>query len=110
MEDVKQLCERVLIIDHGKLLFDGNLSDIVKKYSTHKLVKIEFEEKVSKEQLKEFGEILDYEPYSATISVDREQSSTIASEILKNFSVEDVVIEEESIDNIVRKIFIGKQL
>ncbi|OGD10261.1 ABC transporter, partial [Candidatus Amesbacteria bacterium RIFOXYB1_FULL_44_23] len=36
MDDVKELCERVVIIDHGKLIFDGKLNDIIKKYADHK--------------------------------------------------------------------------
>src|SRR3989339_111096 len=38
MDDVKELCKRVIVIDHGKLLFDGQLDKVIKKYSRHKLL------------------------------------------------------------------------
>src|SRR3972149_2641479 len=46
MDDVKELCERVIIIDKGRLLFDGALAEIIKKYADHKLITVVFGEEV----------------------------------------------------------------
>ncbi|MBO8894315.1 ABC transporter, partial [Staphylococcus aureus] len=45
MEDVKQLCDRVIVIDHGKILFDGRLEAIIQKFADHKTLEIVFGEK-----------------------------------------------------------------
>ena len=105
MQDVEQLCERVIIIDHGKILFDGKLENIVKKYAKDKLLSIVFEEKVAKEKLTRFGKILEYEPSRTVIAVARNQSSSVAGKILENFSVEDLTIEEVPIEDIIRDVF-----
>ena len=42
MEDVKELCRRVIIIDKGKILFDGELSEIVEKYAPFKIIEVVF--------------------------------------------------------------------
>lgn len=108
MEDVKELCKRVIIIDKGKILYDGDLEDIVKKYSTHKLLSVEFTKKVTKEDFKDVGKIIEFDPYKITLSVKREQSNSVASHLLDSFPVEDLTIEEESIEEIIRQVFTSK--
>ncbi len=105
MEDVKELCERVIIIDHGKILFDGKLNDIVKEYAKNKFLSVVFSEKVTKDRLEKLGEIKDYEPYKTIISVPREQSNHVAAKLLEHFPVEDLNIEEADIEDIIRDVF-----
>lgn len=105
MQDVEQLCERVIIIDHGKILFDGKLEDIVRKFAKEKLISVVFEDKVEKEKLQPFGKVIAYDPPRATIAVPRGQSSSVAAKILESFNVEDVTIEEMQIEEIIRDVF-----
>lgn len=105
MQDVEQLCERVIIIDHGKILFDGKLEDIVRKFAKEKLISVVFEDKVEKEKLQPFGRVIAYDPPRATIAVPRGQSSSVAAKILESFNVEDVTIEEMQIEEIIRDVF-----
>lgn len=105
MQDVKQLAERVIIIDHGKLIFDGKLDDIVKKYAKVKILSIIFKEKVNIEKLKAFGKIEEDDFPKVVISVPLEKSKKIAVDLLQNFSVEDLNIEEPTIEEIIREIF-----
>ncbi len=105
MEDVKQLCERVIIIDHGKILFDGKLADIVKEYAGHKLLTASFEKKIDKESLRAFGKIEEYEPLRVVLSIPRDKSSDIAAKLLDKFPVEDLNIEEPKIEDIIRDVF-----
>lgn len=105
MQDVEQLCERVIIIDHGKILFDGKLEDIVKKFAKEKLLSIIFDEKVEKEKLTQFGKIIEYDPPRVVIAVPRSQSSSTAGKILESFTVDDITIEEVTIEDIIRDVF-----
>jgi len=54
MDDVKELCERVVIIDKGKLLFDGKLEQIINKFASHKLITAVFSKPVKKTDLKKY--------------------------------------------------------
>lgn len=108
MEDVRQLCKRVIIIDHGKILYDGKLSDIVKKFSKEKFIKVVFEEVIKEEGLKKFGEVKDFDGVSATIVLKRENTADIVAEILKKYTVDDINIEEPDIEDIIRDVFTKK--
>ncbi len=105
MEDVRQLCERVIIIDRGKLLYDGKLDDIVKKYAPNKYLSVVFSEHVNKEKLHKLGTIKSYDFPSVVLSVPMEKSKAVAATLLKDFPVEDINIEEPNIEEIIRDIF-----
>lgn len=108
MQDVEQLCKRVIIIDHGKIIYDGLLSEIVKKYARNKVLTIEFESEVKKEKLEKLGEVKDYNFPLVTIAVPREKSNKVAAILLDSFPVTDLNIEEPPIEAIIRDVFSKK--
>ncbi|MDO8503608.1 MAG: ABC transporter ATP-binding protein [bacterium] len=110
MGDVKELAERVIIIHGGSLIFDGKLDRIVHRFAKHKEIKIIFSEGVDQKKLSKVGEVLDFSFPKATISVKREAAPVAASEILQEFPVADLTIEEESIEDIIREVFRGKKV
>src|SRR3989344_3909049 len=110
MEDVKELCKRVIIIDHGKIIYDGLLGDIVKKLATHKKITVIFESDVDPKQLDAIGEIKEYNFPKVVISVERGASNVAAAELLQKFPVADINIEEPDIEDIIRQVFKGKEL
>jgi ABC-2 type transport system ATP-binding protein len=105
MEDVKALCGRIIIIDLGKIIYDGSLKDLTKRYADKKWITITFRDKIKTEDLVKFGKIIKYGENRAIIEVDRTSCSKIAALILDKFPIDDVLIAEEKIDNIVRGIF-----
>lgn len=110
MGDVQELCKRVIIIDKGKIIFDGNLSEIVKKYANHKFLQVVFSKKIEKDKLKKIGRIDKFDFPKATIVSPRSKASDAASKLLKNFPVADLNIAEPSIEAIIREVFTGKDL
>lgn len=109
MEDVRQLCKRVLVIDHGTLLFDGKLQDLIKGYTQYKLITVVFEKDIERKDISKFGEIKEFELPRAVLSVKREESNVITSKLLADFPIADLNIEEIGIEDIVRDIFIKKR-
>lgn len=105
MKDVEQLCERVIIIDHGKVLYDGLLASIVKKYAKHKAISVLFDKPVAREKLEQLGKIEEFEGTRAVLSIPREKSSHVAAKLLEEFAVEDLNIEEPNIEEIIRDVF-----
>ncbi len=110
MDDVKELCKRVIIIDHGKIIFDGQLDDIVKIHATHKQITVIFENYVDPKQLSGFGEIKYFEFPKIVLSIEREKSNDVAVRLLQKFPVADINIEEPDIEDIIRTVFKGKEL
>ncbi|HBO17036.1 MAG: ABC transporter related-protein [Candidatus Moranbacteria bacterium GW2011_GWE2_35_2-] len=107
MEDIKELCERVIIIDKGKIIYDGKLDELIKKYAPYKKIKIIFDgEKISRDQLSEFGEVDEINSHFASLKVPREKTKEIASRILiSSLPVDDILIDEMQADEVIRGIF-----
>src|SRR6516164_8654309 len=57
MRDVEALCKRVLVISHGKVIYDGPLTQIMEQFGRSKLVKLHFDGSPPPEDLERFGEI-----------------------------------------------------
>lgn len=109
MDDVKELCRRVIIIDKGSLIFDGLLSEIYEKYADHKVISAVFSKEVDFKKLEKIGLVKEVNPPRSIIWVKREAVSAASAELLQNFPVEDLNIEEVPIESIIREIFAGNK-
>ncbi|OGD85868.1 ABC transporter [Candidatus Curtissbacteria bacterium RBG_16_39_7] len=105
MGDVKELCQRVIIIDLGRIVFDGKLDELVARYADHKVITCLFERPVDRENLEGFGKIDSFEPLKVSIQVERPQVSQVSGELLSNFPIADLTIEEPPIEEIIRTFF-----
>lgn len=110
MDDVKELCRRVIIIDKGKLIFDGQLSEITEKYADHKIISVIFAKEIDPKKLEEIGEVREYSFPKAIFLVKREVTSVAAAELLQHYPVADLNIEEVPIEDIIREVFTGKDV
>lgn len=105
MKDVEQLCKRVIIIDHGRVLYDGPLANIVKRYAKHKLISVIFAEPIEKVKLENLGKLEEFQGRKAILSVPRLLSSSVAAKLLEHFPVDDLNIEEPNIEEIIADVF-----
>ena len=88
MSDVKELCKRVIIIDHGKILYDGLLSDVITKFSSHKQIEVTLAS----------GELQSFK-------VPRAKVTEKTTQLLKQLAVVDLNIKEPDIEDVIRKVF-----
>ncbi len=105
MDDLTALCRRVLILEKGKLIYDGNLEGLVRRYAENKIIRIVFDGDVPASQIAAIGGTVDSQKTSMWVSVPRAEISKKAALLLSSFPVADLTIEEPSVDEIVRKIF-----
>lgn len=106
MEDIKQLCKRVIIINFGKIVYDGSLNDLIKKYAPYKMLTITFSEEVKMKELERFGQIQRFSPYSVVLKVERDEVKDKAKDILSSeLAVDDILIDEVEVDEVIRKMF-----
>lgn len=108
LDDVRELCKRLIMIDHGKVVFDGQTDDLIAKHVDHKRIVLTFSEKISPEQLKKFGTVIDSSELQTTLHVPRAQTSTLAAQLLTTFPVQDISIEDPSLEDVVRELFTKK--
>ena len=107
MEDVRQLAKRVIMIDHGKIMYDGKLDSLVKRFAKHKLLSVLLDAYVPPDKFLAIGELVSYEYPKAVIKVKRNASSAAAAELLQKFPVDDLNIEEPDIEDVIRDVFAG---
>jgi len=108
MDDVKELCERVIMIDHGKKIYDGLLSNIISKYARNKTLSVIFSKPVAKKSLEKFGTIKDWSESAATLLVPRKDATKQAAKLLESLPVIDLNIEEAPLEAIIREVFGNK--
>lgn len=111
MDDVVEMTERVLIIDRGRLMYDGRLRDVVERYAPHKVITAEFKAAVPLAPLAELGTVLERSNGDGegvtriALEVPRREVSERASRLLSRYAIEDLSIEETPIDEVIRRIF-----
>jgi ABC-2 type transport system ATP-binding protein len=110
MADIQELCERVIIIDHGKIFFDGKLSEIVDRFADFKLVTIHCANVDQHHHLKNSPhgvEIIENKPNSITFKVKRDLVISTCKSLLDELPVTDIDIQEVPIEDVIRQIFSG---
>ncbi|MBI3565908.1 MAG: ATP-binding cassette domain-containing protein [Elusimicrobia bacterium] len=105
MTDVVELCERVIVIERGRLLYDGRLDRLVERYADHKIVKVRFTAPVGAEDLTPLGKVVNAGGETATIEVPRDKVAAAAAALLRSYPVADLNVEDVDIDDIVRRLF-----
>ncbi|MDP2671943.1 MAG: ATP-binding cassette domain-containing protein [Candidatus Daviesbacteria bacterium] len=105
MPDVKELCKRIIIINEGKILYDGLLEKIVKRYAPYKVIKADFEKQVEKELLQNLGDVEEFNGFHAKIRIKKNLVAERAAKLLSEFKVADLTIEDPAIEDIIREVF-----
>ncbi len=109
MKDVEELCKRVIIINNGSILYDGFLSDIVRKSAPYKIIKVIFSKYVDPKKLDSFGETKIFSFPVWEVKIEQKEANILAAKILKNFPVEDVNIEDPEIEDVIASFFAKNQ-
>lgn len=105
MDDLINLTKRVIVIDKGEIIFDGFLKELVNQYAEEKIIHIYLKKDIDLKLLEKVGRIISIQLPQVTLSVARNETAIAASELLQNFPIMDLTIEEESIEDIIRRVF-----
>jgi ABC-2 type transport system ATP-binding protein len=105
MADVTALASRVLMINHGRLLYDGSLTQLVATTAPVKRIDLTLAPGASIESLAKYGEIQVYTGEHATIEVPRDDATRVSARMLRSGVVVDVSIHDPPIEDIIRKAF-----
>lgn len=108
MRDVEALCKRVIIINHGAILYDGLLSHLIKRYAPYKMMKIILRSEIDPKKLTEFGEVKKFQHPELILRVSYKESGETAAKLLKQLPVEDLTLEDPDIEDVIREVFLRK--
>lgn len=107
MEDIESLCERIIILREGEIVYDGLLKRVVESYADHKIVKAHLRggDKVAAvAEVASLGELEVIENLELRLRVPRQDVAKAAALVLKHYSVVDLTIEEVDIAAIIEGI------
>jgi ABC-2 type transport system ATP-binding protein len=106
MADVTALCERIIIIHHGQLKYDGGISDLSHRIAPYKLIGVALGE-ARECDLSCYGSLVNTENGDGKqyIQVKAEEVTTITAQILKDLPVHDLTIEDPPIENVIERAF-----
>ena len=105
MKDVSALCQRVVVIAQGILQYDGSLSGIVDSFSGSKVIQLQLGIQQSSVGVERFGEILKTDLPRVSIRVLRQNVSRVLAEILNNYTVDDVAVEDPPLEEVIASLF-----
>ena len=106
LQDVEKLCERVMIIDHGKLLFDGILAHLLDRFGGKRELVVDFAEAYPSLQV-EGATLIAHEGIRATFQFERNviTASELIGRISTHYRIQDLSVREPEIDATVRRIY-----
>lgn len=103
MADVEALCQRVIVIHHGRLLFDGDLSSLVQKFSPTKTIAVELE--CEGADLSSYGEVVHQDGCRISLLVPKAETARVTGRILAELPVVDLTVEDPEIEEVIEKVF-----
>jgi ABC-2 type transport system ATP-binding protein len=103
MADVQALCKRVIVIHHGRLLFDGALAALSGQFAAYKTIGLTAPD--GSLDLRGFGEVMSRDGDRVTLRVPREQTSSVAARLLSDARVSDLTIEDPPIEDVIELVF-----
>ncbi len=105
MKDVAALCRRVVIIAHGRIMYDGSLTGIIDRFSGHKMITLVFAGDTLPAGLSEFGEVVEEQAPKIKLRVDRQVVADALATILARHTVQDVSVEDAPLEEVIAEMF-----
>jgi ABC-2 type transport system ATP-binding protein len=103
MADVQALCKRVIVIHHGEILFDGQLSDLVHQFTGYKEIVVEPKDRAT--DLSRYGEIMNEDAGRVSLRIPRAEVPEVAAKLLADVPMFDFTVEEPPIEDVIERVF-----
>lgn len=103
MADVEALCRRVIVIHHGKILYDGGLSGLVERFSAYKTIGVTLEN--MDVDLSAYGEVMSRDATQIKLRIAKSETSRLTAQLLSQLPVTDLTIEDPPIEDVIEQVF-----
>jgi len=105
MNDIETLCKRVLIINHGQLIYDGTIRNLTELISNEKIISVAINDQSL--NLEGLGKVRYQQDGRVEIVVDREQLGTVLPYLVNNNLISDINIKDIPIEDVIEKVYSG---
>ena len=103
MADVEALCRRVIVIHHGKLLYDGGLAGLVERFSAFKTLIISTDDPAA--DFSPFGEVIGHDAGKTTLRIPKADTPRVTAQILASAEIHDLTVEDPPIEDVIEQVF-----
>jgi ABC-2 type transport system ATP-binding protein len=104
MADVEALCERVVVIHHGQILFDGLLSELVKQFSPHKTIMVDLYDG-QRVNFEAYGEVITQVDGRVTLRVPKADTARVTGQLLAELPIADLTVEDPPFEDVIEQVF-----
>jgi ABC-2 type transport system ATP-binding protein len=104
MTDIKELCERVIVIHKGRKIHDGGL-DRLEAGPSHKVIRFRSADKRASESLQEFGKVTKADDGLISLEVEADRVVAACQQILSSGDVQDLTVEEAPFEDVIHRLF-----
>jgi ABC-2 type transport system ATP-binding protein len=108
MKDVEALCRRIIVINQGRIIYDGLLSGIIERFGGHKIVRMQMapgQPMPEAKQLDGMAKLVDTKPPIASLRVDRNRVPEVLGTLLARFTLADVSVEDPPLEEVIGEVF-----
>ena len=103
MADVQALCKRVIVIHHGRILFDGGLAELPTRFDATKTIGVMLKDGTA--DLSAYGEVLASDDGRVVLRVSRADAPEVTTRLLRDLPVADLTIEDPPIEDVIERVF-----
>ena len=105
MKDIAALCQRVVVIAHGIIIYDGSLSGIIDRFGGYKIVTLSFVDDVPSASLPRFGDVISEDSPKAKLRVDKAKVGEVLAAVLDQYELADVGVEDPPLEEVIADVF-----
>ncbi|MDZ8028276.1 MAG: ATP-binding cassette domain-containing protein [Nostoc sp. SerVER01] len=105
MADITALCQRVLLIHQGRLMYDGSLDGLLERFAPYREVDIELAQPLTIQKLMTYGDVQLLEGRTVRFLVPREELTRTVSKILADLEVIDLTVTEPPVEEVIGRVF-----
>jgi ABC-2 type transport system ATP-binding protein len=109
MADIEQVCERLIIINRGRIVYDGRTQDLTRLNGLNKQMRAVLQDPFAVEHVGRLGKIIEKNGQEILLEVEPHRAASVASELLANFSVKDISIMDPPLEKIIESIYEGRR-
>jgi ABC-2 type transport system ATP-binding protein len=105
MADITALCQRVLLIHHGQLIYDGSLEGLLERFAPYREINIELAQPLTQQQLQIYGDLQSLEGRTVRFIVQQTALTNTVAKILADLEIVDLEVTEPPIEEVIGKVF-----
>jgi ABC-2 type transport system ATP-binding protein len=105
MADVEALCERVIIIHRGRILYDGRLAALASRFAAHKELRVALSDRDPTVDLSGYGEVVSNDGDRVTLRVPKARTPEVTARLLAEHTVLDLTVEDPPVEDVIAQVF-----